>query len=352
MTANFYFFRPGVYLGQEPETDSGILGSEGNSLTPNLEDHGFGFQYFTDALMQNPHGVADQLIGLNLDSPQLFWAFVFNLDIKLSSEGLGSREFPMDNEGTQNPWAELDTANDTQGGPMGSLSCATNLSEVVSLQTDRAKPEYGILLIATQTYSYTNDSMNVVSTRTPSKNVSIPFVNGISSSWGHALLRQGLEQSFVGAETSQDFAAAFARVYDRVAMTVPAGIMVPLPAHDVSRRIQTTVARVPKAPFVTLIILNMSYVAVGVALTVTALLAVFLGKGVRDAQARLSVAAVVAESFESPALGDDATQIDHLYAERRGLPTRKIALASTAGGGRKYLQVVVKGGENAQRLLN
>ena len=52
------------------------------------------------------------------------------------------------------------------------------------------------------------------------------------------------------------------------------------------------------------------------------------GDGVCDAQARLSVGALVAESFESPVLEEDARNVGELFAERRGLGenTRRIAL--------------------------
>lgn len=74
---------------------------------------------------------------------------------------------------------------------------------------------------------------------------------------------------------------------------------------------------------------------------VAALIAVRRGRSVRDAQARLSTLAVVAESFESPAWGDDARDVDMLFAERRGESTRRIALVRRAGGkGRRYKQIV------------
>ena len=71
--------------------------------------------------------------------------------------------------------------------------------------------------------------------------------------------------------------------------------------------------------------------------------------------ARLSVGAVVAESFESPVLGEDARDVAELFAERRGLgkSARRIALGKRGirqgakpalpgdpVGGRGYTQVV------------
>ncbi len=110
-----------------------------------------------------------------------------------------------------------------------------------------------------------------------------------------------------------------------------------------------------KAPFVCLLLLNLLYAGVGIVLTATALAAVGFGGtrtgpggigrgvGVRDAQARLSVAAIVAESFEAPNLGEDARSVDDLFAERRGRLTRRVALGTGPGGGRRFRQVIVAG---------
>ena len=70
----------------------------------------------------------------------------------------------------------------------------------------------------------------------------------------------------------------------------------------------------------------------------------------RDAQARLSMAAVVAESFESPGLGDDARCVDDLFAERRGRMTRRVALGKGQSGGRKY-RLVIAGEEEELELI-
>ena len=72
-------------------------------------------------------------------------------------------------------------------------------------------------------------------------------------------------------------------------------------------------------------------------------MAVASGRGVRDAQVRLSLAAIVAERFENPALGDDAREVDELYAERRGLATKKVTMKRRDGGARRYGLVVDQG---------
>lgn len=195
----------------------------------------------------------------------------------------------------------------------------------------------------------------IISTSPPRPNASMPFINGITGSWGDEQLHQGLQQSFVRAETSEDLASYFATVYDQTLVAIPAGVLNALPVVNATQRVQTQVARVQKAPFVCLLLLNLLYAVVGIVLTAVALAAVKFSKprdkkgkmggggGIRDAQARLSVAAIVAESFEAPNLGDDARSVDDLFAERRGKLTRRVALGTGLSGGRRFRQVIVRG---------
>lgn len=54
---------------------------------------------------------------------------------------------------------------------------------------------------------------------------------------------------------------------------------------------------------------------------------------------------------ESPALEDDATEMDELFAERRGLATRRVALSKREGAGRRYRLVVDEKGRGDDREL-
>ena len=194
-------------------------------------------------------------------------------------------------------------------------------------------------------------ALTILSASSPRPNASIPFIDGITGSWGDEQLLQGLQKSFISAKTPEDFTSLFATVYDRTLVAIPAGVLNALPVINATQRVQTQVTRVPRAPFMCLLLLNLLYAGLGIVLTVTALVAVGLGKletgqdakgtGIRDAQARLSVAAIVAESFEAPNLGDDARSVDDLFAERRGRVTRRVALGMGPGGGRRFRQVVV-----------
>ena len=179
-------------------------------------------------------------------------------------------------------------------------------------------------------------------------NTALPFVAAISGSFGTEQLHRGIQAAAASALSPEDLATSFASAYDQTVMALPAGVLLSQPPRSVTKRESTLVTRVPKAPFLALVLLDLLYAFIGIVLAVTALLVSLIGKsGVRDAQARLGLAALVAESFESPALGDDARDVSKLFAERRGMPTRRVALGKREGGGRKYRLVLGRrdGGE-------
>ena len=197
-------------------------------------------------------------------------------------------------------------------------------------------------------------AVSIVSISPPGPNASAPFFNGITGSWGDEQLYQGLKQSFGRAKTSEDLEYFFATVYDQTLVAIPAGVLDALPGGNGTQRMQTQVARVPKAPFLCLLLLNLLYAGIGIVLTATTLAAVEFGGSrmgnggivrggrVRDAQARLSLAAIVAESFEAPDLADDARSVDDLFAERRGKVTSRVALGMGQGGGRMFRKVSIR----------
>jgi len=174
----------------------------------------------------------------------------------------------------------------------------------------------------------------------------VPFVSAMSQGFGYDQLQQAIERAAAAAENSApDIADAFASTYDQTPVALPAGVLVPrsVDNENGTRQYETLVTRLPKARFLALLTLDMLYVCIGIGLMITALSALFFGDKVRDAQARLSVATVVAESFESPALGEDATSIGVLFAERRGFKTRRVGLSKKDGGGRQYQQMICRG---------
>ncbi|KAI4260118.1 MAG: hypothetical protein L6R42_004214, partial [Xanthoria sp. 1 TBL-2021] len=200
-------------------------------------------------------------------------------------------------------------------------------------------------------YRFVNGTLHVKDIGPPRENASIPFVSGISGEWAQEQIHQGLQLSSVRGKNPEGLAAGFASAYDQAVDSVPAGVIKPLPAINVTRRVVTQVARISIAPFFTFILLNLLYTLIGVILTLKAALALSTGQNVQDAQARLSVADVVAESLENLALGDDARNVDGLYAERRGKVTPRAALGKTENGGHRFKQIVIKSGEESGELL-
>lgn len=152
--------------------------------------------------------------------------------------------------------------------------------------------------------------------------------------------QQDIQSLFLTAKTPEDIATGWAATYDRALLAIGTAMLQSRPPSRVAQRTTSQVTRIPRAPFVALVVLDIVYAAVGTCLMVLALFAVRRGSGVKDAQARLSTLAVVAESFESPTWGDDAKDVDMLFAERRGKSTRRIALVKRPGGGRNFKRIV------------
>ncbi|KAI4198804.1 MAG: hypothetical protein LQ350_005045 [Teloschistes chrysophthalmus] len=164
---------------------------------------------------------------------------------------------------------------------------------------------------------------------------SFAFVSAMRETESRSPQLQYLKETLISA-------SAWASTYDQTMLQTGNGMLVVRDPISVGHSLVAQVTRIPRAPLLTLIVLDLLYALVGTCLALAAFKAVRKGSSVRDAQVRLSSLAIVAESFESPAWGEDARNVDTLFAERRGEPTRRIALVKQADGkGRKYKQLVV-----------
>ncbi|KAL8661148.1 MAG: hypothetical protein Q9202_005863 [Teloschistes flavicans] len=204
------------------------------------------------------------------------------------------------------------------------LICSTELSDV------KYSYEAGV---------YTGTSWTAMNSTS-----SFAFVSAMreTTATGLAVFQQAIQSIFATISNREHVASEWASVYDQTMLNVGDGLLVVRDPVSVIRSLVTQVTRIPRAPLLTLIILDLLYALIGTCLAIAAIIAVRKGRSVRDAQARLSTLAVIAESFESPAWGEDAQDVDMLFAERRGEPTRRIALVKQADGeGRKYKQLVV-----------
>lgn len=68
-----------------------------------------------------------------------------------------------------------------------------------------------------------------------------------------------------------------------------------------------------------------------------------VGGDTKDVQVRLGISGIVAGYFEPEGLIDEARDVKHMFAERRGLDTKRVMFSKTSLRGRKY--ELVGGGE-------
>ncbi|KAL8904196.1 MAG: hypothetical protein Q9207_003433 [Kuettlingeria erythrocarpa] len=115
-------------------------------------------------------------------------------------------------------------------------------------------------------------------------------------------LQQGMRTAVAKADEVEDVASGFAKAYDQTILSLVAGMLVNRPPSKATRATTLQVTRIPYAPFITLIILDIAYAALGTGLMIAALIALRKAFG----------------SFENPAWGDDAKNVGMLFAERRG----------------------------------
>ena len=224
----------------------------------------------------------------------------------------------------------------------GILSCATKLSDVVRTTYSRFLTylKIGTHHLHIQTYSFDNGSFTNSNWTLMNDTAGAIFAGASEQGQGSPQLQQGIRTAVAGANEVEDIASGFANAYDQTALSMVAGMLPGLPPTNVTQRITMQVTRIPRAPFLALMILDFTYAVISTGLFLAALIAIRRGDRVADAQARLSIEAVIAESFENPAWGEDAKSVDELFAERRGQRTRKIAIVKRNGGGRRFKPVI------------
>ena len=312
-------------------------GSSSNTLSSQTDtgNYQMGFQYYNDSAktrLSTTNGPED------LSASTLYWAFVFALDPGFASTSNGENESGNYNSEGSSLFNDLDLAGLPGTGLGGIMSCQTRLSDVV------------------YKYNFQSDHLDIVRSTPLNTTAPLIFLGPLSETYGFEQLYRGINTAAAMASTPDALASSFATAYDQTIIAMPAGTFTHLPPVTTpTKTLQYQASRVPRAPFLALVFLDLTYAILGIALTIVALIVVKKGDGVRDAQARLSIGAVVAESFESPVLGEDARDVGELFAERRGLGTsaRRIALGKRgipqgakpappgeSVGGRRYRQVV------------
>ncbi|KAH8672041.1 hypothetical protein BGZ60DRAFT_537553 [Tricladium varicosporioides] len=131
---------------------------------------------------------------------------------------------------------------------------------------------------------------------------------------------------------SQEVADRFALSYSRTALAVAVGAFTPQPAIESQLREDILVARVPIAPLAILIFSNLSFVILGIVLTIIAF--VVVGKGeTREIQARMDIAALVAAQFEGGRARTQVEGVENLFEENQGVKGLRVGVMRAEEGG-------------------
>lgn len=140
------------------------------------------------------------------------------------------------------------------------------------------------------------------------------------------------------ATSAQDLADQYAVAYSKAALGVGAQSVQLSPAVAAQERSSLLVTRLPMAPLFCLLAANLAFVVLGIVLTCVALSTSSGGDGdvVRDVQARLSTAGLVADRFERGRAAAPAAGIEDLFKEHGGQADTVVAIERTAAGGFAY----------------
>lgn len=149
-----------------------------------------------------------------------------------------------------------------------------------------------------------------------------------------------LQNVLLGAalsNTSQGFLDPIASAFSELAATFATGGMSPRDNIEDQTRHSLIVARVPKAPLYTIVILGFFYALLGVALTVIALY--MSGDGVHDAVAKTSIEGLIAERFEQARRGGPVEKIGELFEEWDGKGSGRVGVHKGEFGGWEFTVV-------------
>ena len=147
---------------------------------------------------------------------------------------------------------------------------------------------------------------------------------------GEPTLLQAVSVAGLG-DTAQHVADEFALSYSQAALGVSSPAFDPKPAIESQLRENLLVTRVPQAPLACLVLANVLLGALGIILTVLALLA---ARGdTAEIQSRLSIAALVAAQFEGNQASQPVEQVEDMFKERHGVVGPKIGFINSAQGG-------------------
>ncbi|KAF1981420.1 hypothetical protein K402DRAFT_235349 [Aulographum hederae CBS 113979] len=181
-------------------------------------------------------------------------------------------------------------------------------------------------------YTWTNGTMRRATLNVLDPTVSANFLQPINAGFGKFNLENGPRIAAVTGDTTQEIADMFARTFSKILIGTSASMSNTTENTKQQFRFVYLVTSLPKAPFAVLVTLNLLYVAVGIALTCSALFSESSKN--RNTQARMTVTGLIATCFEGERAKQPVSDIDDLFAERDGKDrSERVGIAETRTGG-------------------
>ncbi|KJK68162.1 hypothetical protein P875_00108587 [Aspergillus parasiticus SU-1] len=126
--------------------------------------------------------------------------------------------------------------------------------------------------------------------------------------------------------SAQVFVDKIAEAFSKVTIALGADAVDARPALAAQDRESFLVARLPKAPLITLVAVCFLYVLCGLIFTVLAMVAV--RHKIPDIQARMSIAGLVADRFGASSSWNKNTTVDEMFEEYSGKSEKRVAIES------------------------
>jgi hypothetical protein len=191
-------------------------------------------------------------------------------------------------------------------------------------------------------YTSINGSLNTLEYTLSNASVTNIFQGTISiTNFGTAYLQEAA--TLAGLSTSsEDISNQMALSFSKAILSAGAQALQASPAIAAQERSSLIVARVPKAPLFTVIILDLLFVVIGIAFSVLALASSSGGANadVREVQARLSVVGLVADRFEGRSARGGIRDLKEGFEEfgAAGGGGGRVVLDQTAAGGWEFVR--------------
>lgn len=184
-------------------------------------------------------------------------------------------------------------------------------------------------------YMWYNGTVSVqnmtTSNGTVAKVFTAPFVTQLAD-------MMGLAQSAAGQVNTLGFTRAWENGFSSMVLGMSAGIISSRTNIIEQRYTSKLVARVPKAPLIALVTLNLVYATTGIVFAVLAVMA--KPSRVKDFQGRLNIATLAAASFENQDISQrPVRRVEDMFAEKDPVfddGRKKVAFIRSERGGWRY----------------